>query len=269
MEIIITPDRLDAHKIVRYEFKNFDGSAQPEKKSAASPKGALLQAAFASALSGEEKQTLEDIRAKQLAENDLVVNLVKKVETFADSVAKLQIRLEKQEEEFAARLESEKNRAYEDGKRAGELEATNRLTGEIETKKAQFAESIAKLDAALKEFGDHAVSIEKELTSVAVEIASEVLTIEASENSAKIAASLAASLLNNIKEALKISVKVNPSDLAAVSDALKADARVEVAPDRAIAAGGVVIQSDAGNFNAELSHRFAAIKKSVLEGGGE
>ncbi|MDR1451327.1 MAG: hypothetical protein LBI57_03220 [Helicobacteraceae bacterium] len=269
MEIIITPGRLEAHKIAKYDFKRFDGFPPPPKETPQRQTSIVLPTSLDGGFTSEEKETLEDIRAKQLVENDLVINLVKKVETFADNVAKLQIRLEKQEDEFAARLESEKNRSYEDGKRAGELETTNRLFSEIETKRAQLAESIVKLDAALKEFGDHAVSIEKELASVAVEIANEVLTIEASENSSKIAASLAASLLSNIKEALKISIRVNPADLDVVREALKEDARIEIASDRAVAAGGVVIQSDAGNIDAELSRRFAAIKKSVLEGGGD
>ncbi|MDR2151886.1 MAG: hypothetical protein LBO72_03610 [Helicobacteraceae bacterium] len=268
MEIIISPDRLEAHRIVKYEFKNFDESIASVKESAPPRRAApVMNATLESGFVGEAKNTLEDIRAKQLAENDLVVNLVKKVEGFADNVAKLQIRLEKQESDFAERLESEKNRSYDDGKRAGELEATNRLLGEVETKKAQLVESIVKLDTALKEFADHAVSIEKELTSVAVEIANEVLTIEIGENSAKIAASLAASLLSGIKEALKISIKVNPADLAAVGEALKDDARIEIAPDRAVAAGGVIIRSDAGNIDAQLHSRFMAIKKSILEGG--
>jgi flagellar assembly protein FliH len=269
VEIIIAPDKLGTHKIVKYEFKNFNDSASPTKESApqrhAPP---ILPTAPADGFTNEEKEALKDIRAKQLAENDLVANLVQKVESFADNIAKLQIKSEKQESDFAIKLENETKRSYEEGKKTGELEATNRLLGEIETKRAQLAESIAKLDTALREFGDHAASIEKELTSVAVEIANEVLTIEIGENSAKIASSLAVSLLNSVKDALKISIRVNPSDIAAVSEAIKDDARVEVVPDRAVAEGGVIVHSEAGNIDARLNSRFAAIKKSILEGGG-
>ncbi|MDR2035021.1 MAG: flagellar assembly protein FliH [Helicobacteraceae bacterium] len=265
MEIIISPDRIDAHKIAKYEFKNFESAPTPAKAPVLAPPIAAPQGDNALAA---EKETLADISAKQAVENDLVTNLIKKVETFADNVAQLQLRLEKQESEFEQRIETEKRRAFEDGKREGEEAATARLTSDVEQKKAQLIESLIKLDAALKEFGEHGVSLEKELSSIAVEIAREVIAIEVGENSSKIALALASSLLNDIKDALKIVIKVNPADLAALKEAFKEDAKIAIEPDRAVALGGVVIHSDAGNIDAELPHRFAAIRKSVL-GGGE
>lgn len=278
MEIIITPERVQNHKVVKYAFKNFDSQRAPVKEGASynapqSQPQPVPQSAAAPqpqpVFSAEERETLAAIRNRQAEESGMVQNLVKKVEEFGDNVIKLQMRLEKQEAEFEQRLAEEKKRAFEDGRKAGESEAQNRLLGEVQSQKLQLDESIRKLDDALIRFEKHAASLEKELSSVAVEIAAEVISREVSEGSAKIAQSLAKALLNEIKEAMKITLKIHPDHARELTEAFADDERIKVVGDRAVAPGGVVIVSDAGNIDAQIHNRFLAVKKSILEGARE
>ncbi|MDR2906149.1 MAG: hypothetical protein LBU73_09365 [Helicobacteraceae bacterium] len=301
-EIIITPDHFDTHKIVKYEFKNFDAGVMPQKDGASilaenlprptvshtlaaaarqqrhehSPSSSLPKfetAVNSAGLGGspEEpkisltREALDEIRATQAAENSLVADLVKKVEGFANSVVTLESRLEKQEADFAARLETETKRAFEDGRREGEQAASGAMIAEIAEHKAQLKESIAKIDKALQDFGEHTASLEKELSSVAIEIAREVIAVEAGENSANIAKALSQALLAEVKDALKITIKVSPDEEAELSEFFKGDSRVTIISDRAISRGGVVLVSDAGSIDAQIPNRFAAIRKSILE----
>ena len=286
MEIIITPDRVKNHKVAKYAFKNFDAQrmdrdnvlppasasvsmlhSSTPAQSAQPSEGAAT--ASAAALSQEERETLSAIRSRQAEESGMVQNLVKKVEEFGDNVIKLQMRLEKQEDEFEKRLEEEKKRAFEEGKKAGENEAQNRLQGEVQSLKGQLESSLKRVDEALERFEKHAASLEKELSSVAVEIAGEVIKREVGENGTKIAQSLAKALLEEIKEAMKITLRTHPDHAAELSESLGSDGRVQVVADKAVAPGGVVITSDAGNIDAQIHNRFLAVKKSILEGGHE
>ncbi|MDR3347884.1 MAG: hypothetical protein LBN32_04645 [Helicobacteraceae bacterium] len=271
MEIIITPDRLNAHRIAKYEFKNFDGTRVSTKEKTSFVSAPKTQSAAASPVLGgfsaEEKETLVMIDKKLSTESGMMADMLKKIEEFGDHIVKLQLRLEKQEDEFAKRLADERANAFEEGKTAGENEAKNAMLSDVQAQKDQLLESIDKLDKTIEEFGSHAASLEKELSSIAVEIANEVIGVEAGENSAKIAAALASSLLNEIKEAQKITIRVSPDDIDEIKARFADDTRIAFAADKAINKGGVVILSDAGNIDAQLHSRFMAIKKSILEGG--
>lgn len=277
MEIIITPERVKNHKVAKYAFKNFDAqravrdsaSSMPQAPQQSPVIGAPAQAAAPAGLSAEEREALSAIRVRQAEESGMVQNLVKKVEEFGDHVIKLQMRLEKQEGEFEQRLNEEKKRAFEDGRKAGELEAQNRLIGEVQSQKLQLEDSLRKLDDALGRFEKHAGQLEKELSSVAVEIAGEVIKREVGENGTKIALSLAKALLEEIKEAMQITLKTHPDHARELTEALGEDGRIKVSADRAVAPGGVVIVSDAGNIDAQIHNRFLAVKKSILEGAHE
>ena len=274
MEIIISPDRVSSHKVAKYEFKNFDGSCAPTKEgssffvsAARNPVQTLAQ--VAGNFSSEENERLAAIDSKLSAEGDMVQTLVKRIEEFSDNVIKLQMRLEKQEDEFARKLADEKERSFNDGKKTGEESAKNELISQVQAQKDQLTESLSRLSGALNDFSAHAASLEKELSSVAVEIAAEVIAKEVSVSSSDIAKSLAAALLGEINGALKITIKVSPEDAKELQEMYKDDAKIEITADRAVQKGGVVITSDAGNVDAQIHNRFAAIKKSLLRGNDE
>lgn len=265
MEIIITPDRIKEHKITRYSFKNFDKdtvATAPEPKRVIEPER-VPQPTF----SKDEQLILETIKAKQAEDGGMVAELVKKVEDFGDSVIKLQMRLESQEEEFRTRLEEERKRAYEDGLKAGEKGVESKLVEEIETKKAQMLESIKKLDSKIEEAGKYIASLEKELSSIAVEIAAEVIAKEVREDGAKVAESLSKELLKDLQGADVITLKVHPELAEEISKKFGEESNIKVVGDRAVSYGGVVLLSSAGNMDAQIRNRFLAVKNGILAGG--
>ena len=290
-EIIITPERVQYHKVAKYSFKNFDGlrgnrdqvvqpaaalitdpkfhpSAAPQSSGEPSSYTPPANTQSGGMLSDEDRQSLAQIRDRQAEESGMVHQLVKKVEDFSDNIVKLQIRLEKQEDEFAVRIEEAKKHAYEEGLREGQKQAANELTAQIEAQKEQFSDSLKKLEEALGQFEQSAGSLEKELSSIALEIAHEVIAKEVKEGGDEIALKLAQSLMGQVKEAMKVQIKVHPEHAAALQGAFRDDERIKIVPDRAVSMGGVVILSDAGNINGEIHHRFLAVKKSILEGAG-
>ncbi len=106
----------------------------------------------------------------------------------------------------------------------------------------------------------------KELISVALDIAKEVIQKEVSEHSEEIAYNLAKALMEDIKEATEIQIKANPKDAKYLKK--KNLNNVEILEDDAVKEGGVVIISDIGNIDAEIFQRFKAIKEAILEGDG-
>lgn len=264
MDIIITPDRIKEHKVARYSFKNFDNLVVTNE-----PKPIDLIEKQQPVETAQKDELLEAIKARQAEDGGMVADLVKKVEEFGGSVIKLQMQLESQEREFKARLEEEKKRAYEDGLKAGEKGVENRLVDEIEAHKAQMIDSITKLDSQIEKVGSYAASLEKELSSIAVEIASEVIAKEVREDGAKVAELLAKELLKEVKEANAITIKIHPELASDLSKKFASESNIKVVADRAVAYGGVVLLSDAGNIDAQIQNRFLAVKNGILAGGAE
>ena len=122
-----------------------------------------------------------------------------------------------------------------------------------------------RVDKINELFEEKILSIEKELISVALDIAKEVIQKEVSENSKEIALSLAKALMEDIKDATKITIKVNPKDVKYLKEQNLQN--VEIVEDDAVKEGGVVILSDIGNIDAQVPQRFKAIKEAILEGG--
>lgn len=266
MDIIITPNMIPHHKVAKYSFKNFDSL----KETGGAPSRPHANPAPSSPVAGfsdEEKAAIAAIQARQVEEGDSLDALIGKIDDLSANIVKLQARLERQEEEFAVKIEEEKERSFEEGKKAGQKEERAAFEGELNALKEQFTESFSKFDAVVAEFGNHAASLDKELSSIAVEIAGEVIAKEVSESSSKIAFALASALLGEIKGANKVTIRVSPDDARELSAKFAGEGNVAIVPDKAIAKGGVVIFSDAGNMDAQIQNRFAAIKKSILESG--
>lgn len=265
MEIIITPEQVKEHRIARYSFKNFDDIEREvvQSKPVTAPKGEAVP------FSKDEQLILETIKAKQVEDGGMVAQLVKKVEEFGESVIKLQMRLEAQEEEFRTRLEDEKKRAYEDGMRAGEKGVENRLIEENEANKRQMIDSIKKLDERIEGVSSYVASLEKELSSIAVEIAAEVIAKEVREDGVNVAERLAVELLKEVKGANSVTIRIHPELVDEITKRLGNENNVKVVGDRAIAYGGLVLFSDAGNIDAQIKNRFMAVKNGILTGGVE
>lgn len=147
----------------------------------------------------------------------------------------------------------------------GRAEAEQLLEGELKNRLEQLAQSVVKVESAAKNYDEILSNIEKELTTVALDIAKEVIEKEVEENSSEIAINLAGNLLEDIKEASEITIRVNPSDSDAVKQHLMANPKVKIETDSAISLGGVIIMSNVGNINGDIHKRYEQVRKNTLD----
>lgn len=210
-----------------------------------------------------EAQSVLATPASQNQNDSFVEELLKKVDEMGDNVIKLQMQIENQEREFNTRLASETERARAEGEESGIVKANESFTAQLDELKRQYGASVAKLDETSKRLDEFIAKNEAELGNTAIEIAKEVIAKELLDDSANIALGLAKKLLGELSGASKIKLSVNPDDASFIKESFLNEPRVSVTGDEAIAKGGVIITSDAGNIEASLSARLDKIKSMV------
>ncbi len=249
------------HLIGKYSFKplNLDeGEAD-----------SFEEISFINSKSDDEDKVIENETSSvppspKSSSDELVETLLKKSDELSSSLIKMEMQLEKQSEECNSRVQEAKDRAYEDGYNKAKEETIQALQEQVNAKITLLGDSISKIESVYESFENKINSIEKELVSVAVDIANEVINKEVSENSAKIASSFAKQLLEEVKEASEVTIKVNPNDIAYLKEQIKNDNKIKFVADGAISEGGVVILSDVGNIDAQIHQRFKNLKSSIL-----
>ena len=195
--------------------------------------------------------------------NELIERLLGKIEELSNNIINIEQNFKEQLNECKRQIESERQKAFDEGYKKGLEEGKKLVENELNEKMHLLETSIEKIDKINETFEEKIVSIEKELISVALDIAKEVIQKEVSESSKEIAYNLAKSLMDEVKEATKIKIKVNPKDAEYLKN--KDLKNVEILEDPAVKEGGVIIISDVGNIDAEIINRFKAIKEAILE----
>jgi len=241
---IVNGGRSDKHIIKEYRFKEIDS----EKEKEVSLEDVKI----------EEPQTKTDNK-----DNEIIEKLLLKIEELSQNIASAQQKFDTQIKECYSKIEIEKKNAFEDGFNKGVQEGEKKCEEQFKEKIALLEESIAKIDKINEIFEEKILSVEKELISVALDIAKEVIQKEISKDSKEVAYNLAKALMEDIKDATKIKIKVNPKDAEYLKDKFE---NVEIIPDSAVKEGGVVIISDLGNIDAEVMERFKNIKEAIMEG---
>jgi flagellar assembly protein FliH len=249
---IISNDNSDTHIIKPYKFKELEDD--DFKK-----------------LSFEENEENKTVSESPINEppknepqnNELIERLLSKIEELSNNIVNIENSFQMQLNECKQQIEIEKQKAYEEGYKKGIEDAKHNIGAAFDEKMKLLEDSIEKIDKINETFEEKIISIEKELISVALDIAKEVIQKEISENSKEIAYNLAKSLMDEVKEATKIKIKVNPKDAEYLKN--KDLKNVEILEDPAVKEGGVVIISDIGNIDAEIINRFKAIKEAILE----
>lgn len=193
-------------------------------------------------------------------EKDLIEKLLKKSDDLSASLKGFEERFATLQSES---LEREKN-AKEDGIKEGKMMADLELKKSIEIEREKIASSILKLDSAIENTKEQITKLESELSSIALDIAKEVIIKEISVDSAKIAASIAKELLKSMSGNLSVIIKVNPSDFEFLNNLAKGKEHIKIKSDDAIAKGGVVIISENGNIDGNIMSRYKLLKQSVL-----
>ncbi|MDD2949879.1 MAG: flagellar assembly protein FliH [Sulfuricurvum sp.] len=252
MDVVIQHDRSGAHNISKYQFKILSSLA-----------GASI--AEAREELGVHEGVVERRKESSATPKDeLIESLMKKADEMSSNVIKMQMRIEAMQEDHAQALEEARKAGYEEGIAAGIAQEQAQRAGQNAQSHDQLAQSVKTLEYAATEFVTALVSIQKELTHTALEIAKEVIGIETHDNSSKIAAKLSGDLIEELKDASKITLRVNPIDHGFISEKVGSLSHVEVLSDRAISPGGVVAISDAGNIDSEIKKRYERLKRSLL-----
>ncbi len=194
----------------------------------------------------------------------LIEELVSKSDILNNGVTSLQDELKNQSQECEKRVNEVKETSYKAGYNEGYNKAKTELENNIKSHLSKLIESIHKVEEVYKNYQHKIESIEDELVGVAIDIAEEVIAKEVKKSSKEIALSLTKELINDIKEASKIEIKLNPLDYDYVKENLNIE-NIEISPDNAITPGGVVIMSDAGNIEGEITERFKTLKNNLLK----
>ncbi|WP_297434214.1 flagellar assembly protein FliH [Sulfurimonas sp.] len=256
MATIITGDSIEKHNVDKYNFKvialgaNDEAEQSPQYTSENHPKARVTDV-DSSALS-------------QSSKDSLIESLMQKTDDMSSNFIKLQMKLEAKEEEHVNELKKAKEEAFAEGMKAGEAKAMEDIDKNLNVKLTLLEDSIKKLDTSAQEFASALEGIKNELVVAALDISKEVLKVELSENSAEVAKVLSDELIKELQSASKIELKINPKDYASVSEHLGSLQNVKVLSDSAVSEGGVIVMSDAGNIDAQISKRFQRVKKAAL-----
>lgn len=206
-----------------------------------------------------------DAPALKLFEAEVVDKILQKSDVLAESLQKLQEQFDKQEREINEKVSQAKTEAREQGYNEGYQQAKQELEAQINSQKELYALSIQRIDTNILESKNHILNLEKELSSIALDIAKEVITTEINSNSAKIASALARELLQDLAQGTQVTLKVSPKDLEELKESLKDLSNIAIEADQAIAKGGVLILSNEGNIDGNIFMRFETLKRSILE----
>jgi flagellar assembly protein FliH len=254
---IVNGGKSDKHIIKPYRFKSLEDTQNEEF---------VPFSKIDDPQPNQQHETVEESQSVQTEHNHtehnpkVVESLLEKIEELSNKFVKAQMDFEKSIQECHQKAAEEAKKSYEEGYQKGLSEAEAKCRQELEETKKLYEDSIKKLDEISAVFDKKLEAVEKELISVALDIAKEVIQTEISENSKQIALNLAKSLMEDLKNATKVTIKVNPQDAKYLKDNLKG---IEVVEDEAVKPGGIVIMSDVGNIDGEIEERYKAVKEAV------
>lgn len=252
----ITETDHQKHTIKRYEFRSID------KK---------LEAEIAPAM--EESGIYTPPSDNHNEDFAILQELLKEVlEQSSQNKASLQA-LQEQMQNFSTSqqnqmLEEGKKSAYEQGVLDGEKRAKESLESEVEAQKQSLTYAINNLQDAIIKTQERIKILESELSSIAIDLAKEVIIKEVQEESQKIAFHIAQELLEPISQSSEITLRANPIDLPYLQEKLPQASKIHFEPDALISRGGVIISSPLGNFDGTILSRYKNLKRTILEDKG-
>jgi flagellar assembly protein FliH len=273
MSSVIDSTKIDNTNVQKYHFKVIGSDLSKAEPKNTQPQNVTNEEIAKEVENSHESPIAEvptvkieqEPEKKDDQQSTFVEELMKKTDELTSSVIKMQMQMEAQQADFEQRLLAETNRAKEEGYEDGLGKANENFNNEIETLRAKFTSSISKIEQLEKQFEQKLDDIEHNLSTVAIDIAKEVLNVEVQSQSSQIALSLAKSLMEQIKEATHVEIKVSMDDFEYVSGAFKDSKNLEVIADDAIAKGGVILLSDIGNIDGDLDVRLQKVKELILD----
>lgn len=267
MATVIANDSLEEHSVTKYSFKviafgSKDDSKENKKEEPSSQK--TTQEAQADEPTVAQKESVDSSALSNSSKDSLIESLMQKTDEMSSNFIKLQMKLEAKEEEYQKLLKEAKESGFSEGVEAGKATAMSELKSRETESLEQFAISVKKLNEAAQMYESSLEGLKSELIFAALDIAKEVVQVELSENSNEVAKLLSDELIKDLQGAAKITLKVNPKNHGSISEHLGKQEHIDIVSDRAVSEGGVIVISDAGNIDAQISKRFQRVKKAAL-----
>lgn len=253
----ITETDHEKHTIKKYEFRSMDKKLEAEIAPAMEESGIYTPPNEVS--QNESLAILQELLKEVVEQN-------------AQTKTSLQVLQEQMQSlgsnQQAQAIEEAKKSAYEQGLLDGEKRTKEMLESEIETQKQSLAYAINNLSEAIIQTQERIKNLENELSSIAIDLAKEVIIKEVQEESSKIALHIAQELLEPISQSSEITLRANPIDLPYLQEKLSQSSKIHFEPDALISRGGVIISSPLGNFDGTILSRYRNLKRTILEEKG-
>lgn len=272
MQKVISAKNTHGHIVQAYKFRSLGGeSAGCEEggfeaelfypHDAPAAQSAPAPAAAASTLGVAPTATIDP---------SFVEELMKKIDDLSTSLVKMEMQMERQQNEFATRLEEERGRAFKDGFTEAETKVREEMMTLIGKERDNIAFAVGRLDEAAATLKGRLAEFENQMTQAALLMAKEVIALEVRERSAKIASAIAKGLVTQIAAEGNITLHVNPADMEEFSKELDDGATgIHVIADQGVAHGGVVLHSETKNFDGSIATRIENLKNSILDHMGD
>ncbi len=262
MSNIIEHEKTKNHVIKPYHLKSLDGVSNEDEMQEMDEAPEVTQ----DKTSKEPKvvEHHEPIVQVDEQQNRFIEELLKKSDELSTNIIKLQMQIEKQEDDFNNRLIKELERESQDAYEKGYQSAKDELESSTNEIKDKFLNSIVTLEKEAIKGDDFLKHLEGELLSTSIEVAKEVISKELKNSSSDVAAALCKKLIEELKDAKNIKLKVNPADFDALQEIYSAIKNIDVQSDSAITKGGVIVLSDTGNLDGNISTRLDKVK-NLLE----
>ena len=262
MAEVISNQNIARHNVDKYNFKVLAlGSGAKRATFKSFDKEELQQSA-----PQENPTAIQQASSSQSdsSKDSIIESLLKKTDEMSSNFIKLQMKLESMQEEHKKELEMLKQNSLEEGILKGKEEAKKECETKYNETLTLFTSSISKLESKANEYNSELEKLKNELTSAALDIAKEVVSIELDEHSNQVAEALANSLIEDLQNASKITLKVNPKDFTHISQNFQELQHIKVVADSAVNEGGVIAISDIENIDAQIQNRFERVKRVIL-----
>jgi flagellar assembly protein FliH len=127
----------------------------------------------------------------------------------------------------------------------------------------QLIEALKDLKHYSSFFEQATFQMETKLLKTSMSIAKKIIGIEIGQNSAQIAKETINGMMDKIKTSSKVTIHLNPKDYIILKEQLVFDSFVSLQEDANVAAGGVVIASDLGNFDGNVDSKIQTMLESL------
>ncbi len=247
MANIINPDEKKEKSIQKFTFEKLDVDTDDIIAYEQNP--FLQQEEETEPTAAEERpaETIFDAKERE--------TLLEKIDQLTSDVVRLQMELEKAQQELQQKIDEAKEHAREEGRQEAIETFQQEMNEEIEALKSQFIRSITQLDEQKHLFDETLKNLEEELMESALLMAEKVILKEVEKSSAQIAAHIAEYLLKNIQKSSEVTLKVNPEDFTYISSHFK-ESLIKIEADEAIQKGGVVLMGGEENIDGTILTRY-------------